>query len=151
MILDEFSPEETPDYVQAVSYAHHTRSVASELLCALLDAKTALKHQKRDLRKATGLLAAAERASLRQAIAATTARIAELTEQHAKADAIATEAWEARTALYNAQRAEWEAANPELAQQRANQALRRQLEHSQRERHDRRTLRARAIKRALSA
>lgn len=151
MILYEFSPEETPDYLQAVSYAHHTRSIASDVLCALLDAKTALKHQKRDLRKATGLLAAAERASLRQAIAATTARIAALTEQHAKADAIATEAWEARTALYTAQRSAWEAANPELAQQRANQALRRQLEWANRERQDRRTRRAQLIRRALSA
>lgn len=147
MSLDEFSPEETPEYLQAVSYAHHTREVASELLCSLLDAQTALTHQKRALRKATGLLAAAERASLRQQITASTTRIAELTEQHTKADAIATEAWEARTALYNAQRAQWEAEHPDAA----NAAFRRQLDWANRERQDRRTRKAQLVRRALSA
>ena len=146
-MLPEFSPVETPALKQAVDYAHKTGNVAGELLCRLMSARSELKTLKRALRAAKGIFAAADRAELRSAIATTESLIAQLDSLHTKASAIYERAWAKRCKIIDAQRAEWEQANPEAA----NAAFRRQLDYANRERQDRRTRKAQLIKRALSA
>ncbi len=146
-MLPQFSPVETPALKQAVAYAHKTGQVASELLCRLLSARRELTSLKRALRAAKGIFAAADRAELRATIATTESLISKLATLHTKAKAMYERAWAARCAIMDAQRAEWEQANPAAA----NAAFRAQLDQANRDRQDRRTRKSGLIRRALSA
>ena len=140
-------PEETPALKQAVAYAHKTHAAASALIIPALEATAVVKKLKKALRTLTGPELAVERKALRTALAQAESMAIQLNVLLTQAQAIYERAWAKRCAILDAQRREWEQANPELT----SHMLKRQLNQANRDRQDRRTRKAQLIKRALSA
>lgn len=118
-MLPQFSPVETPALKQAVAYAHKTQAAASALIFPALEATAVVTKLKKALRALTGPELAAERKALRATLQQAESMAIKLNALLTQAQAIYERAWAKRCAILDAQRIEWEQANPEAAHELA--------------------------------